>query len=154
MGAVDPRRLLCGVMVVAVCVVSGSSPRAQQSPTPVFRNSTELVLVNVVVRDKSGAVVRNLTRDDFSLAEDDRPQTITSFDFEELDKLDANANPREEPQAILPPKPGARAADVIASTAPAPAKVDMHGRRLIVLFFDLSSMEPEEVTRSVKAAHD
>jgi VWFA-related protein len=30
----------------------------------------------------------------------------------------------------------------------------MHGRRLIVLFFDLSSMQPEEVERSVKAAHD
>jgi VWFA-related protein len=35
-----------------------------------------------------------------------------------------------------------------------PAKVDMRGRRLIVLFFDLSSMQPEEVQRSVKAAHD
>jgi VWFA-related protein len=30
----------------------------------------------------------------------------------------------------------------------------MHGRRLIVLFFDLSSMQPEEVERSVKAARD
>ena len=30
----------------------------------------------------------------------------------------------------------------------------MHGRRLIVLFFDLSSMQPEEVQRAVKAAHD
>jgi hypothetical protein len=43
------------------------------------------VLVNVVVRDKSGAVVRNLSRDDFTVTEDDKPQTITSFDFEELD---------------------------------------------------------------------
>jgi VWFA-related protein len=34
------------------------------------------------------------------------------------------------------------------------AKADMHGRRLIVLFFDLSSMQPEEVERSVKAARD
>ena len=30
----------------------------------------------------------------------------------------------------------------------------MRGRRLIVLFFDLSSMQPEEVQRAVKAAHD
>ena len=30
----------------------------------------------------------------------------------------------------------------------------MHGRRLIVLFFDLSSMQPEEVKRAVKSAHD
>src|SRR5437899_6909890 len=30
----------------------------------------------------------------------------------------------------------------------------MRGRRLIVLFFDLSSMEPEAVTRAVHAARD
>ena len=30
----------------------------------------------------------------------------------------------------------------------------MHGRRLIVLFFDLSSMQPEELQRAVQAAHD
>ena len=58
---------------------------APQQPATVFRSGTELVLVNVVVRDKNGAVVRGLTRDDFSIAEDDKPQTVTSFDFEELD---------------------------------------------------------------------
>ena len=30
----------------------------------------------------------------------------------------------------------------------------MRGRRLIVLFFDLSSMQPDELQRAVKAAHD
>src|SRR5207248_9689903 len=43
------------------------------------------------------------------------------------------------------------------TTPPVPAatpKVDMHGRRLIVMFFDLSSMQPEEVGRAVKAAHE
>ena len=139
---------------VAVCVILAAAPRAQQPATPVFRSGTELVLVNVVVRDKSGAVVRNLTRDDFSVTEDDRPQTISSFDFEELDKLNADATPREDAQPILPAKPAARPAEIAASTAPAAAKIDMHGRRLIVLFFDLSSMQPEEVTRAAKAAHD
>ena len=69
------------------------APAAQtpQQPATVFRSGTELVLVNVVVRDKNGAVVRGLTRDDFSISEDDKPQTVTSFDFEELDKADAGA---------------------------------------------------------------
>ena len=64
-----------------------SRPHAQtpQQPATVFRSGTELVLVNVVVRDKNGAVVRGLTRDDFTVTEDDKPQTVTSFDFEELD---------------------------------------------------------------------
>jgi VWFA-related protein len=130
--------------------------QAPRQPATVFRSGTELVLVNIVVRDKSGAVVRGLTRDDFAITEDDKPQTVTSFDFEELDKADA-ASPAggtssvEATPIILPPKPAARAADV--TPAPAPAKVDMRGRRLIVLLFDLSSMQPEEVQRAVKAAH-
>src|SRR4029453_14850182 len=44
------------------------------------------------------------------------------------------------------------------ATAPAErspaAKVDMRGRRLIVLFFDLSSMQAEELDRAAKAGHD
>src|SRR5213079_2561346 len=60
-----------------------------------------------------------------------------------------------EPQAILPAKPAARAPETASPAATAPAvKIDMRGRRLIVLFFDLSSMQPEELQRAVKAAHD
>jgi hypothetical protein len=36
----------------------------------------------------------------------------------------------------------------------APVKVDLHDRRLLVLFFDLSSMQPEEVERAVQSARD
>jgi VWFA-related protein len=138
--------------IVLVVITLAASPSAQ-TPTrsqPVFRSGTELVLVNVVVRDKSGALVRGLTRDDFAIAEDDKPQSITSFDFEELDK-DAEP-PAPEPPAILPQRPAATSAP--AAAAAPPPKVDMRGRRLIVLFFDLSSMQPEELGRAVKAAHD
>ena len=74
-----------------------------------FRSGTELVLVNVVVRDKSGAVVRSLSRDDFTVIEDDKPQTITSFDFEELDapspaerNATASATPSRSNRSSLP----------------------------------------------------
>ena len=119
-----------------------------------FRSGTELVLVNVVVRDKNGSVVRGLKQDDFSITEDDKPQTITSFDFEELDRADAAA-PSAESSPVLPQKPMTASKSAPASAAaPSPPKIDMHGRRLIVLFFDLSSMQPEELQRAVKAAHD
>jgi VWFA-related protein len=127
--------------------------QAPAPPRTVFRTGTELVLVNVVVRDKNGAVVRGLTRDDFAITEDDKPQTVTSFDFEELDKADV-ALTAPEARVVLPPKPAARPADATLAAATAPAKIDMRGRRLIVLFFDLSSMQPEEVQRAVTSAHD
>jgi VWFA-related protein len=138
--------------VIVIALVSVTLLAQGQNPVrPVFRSGTELVLVNVVVRDKSGNVVRSLTRDDFVVTEDDRPQIVTSFDFEELDKADA-APEAAAPQTILPQGPAARPAETVP--APPAVKVDMRGRRLIVLFFDLSSMQPEELQRAVKAAHD
>jgi VWFA-related protein len=129
-----------------------ASPGAQTAPAPSFRSGTELVLVNVVVRDKAGAIVRGLTKDDFSIAEDGRPQTIASFDFEELERVEAGGAAPAPPPVLSTPRaaPGLAAAP---PTAP-PSAVDMHDRRLIVLFFDLSSMQPEEIQRAVTAAHD
>src|SRR5712675_799274 len=111
-------RALRSLLVIAL-VFRTAVPRAQtpRPPTQVFRSGTELVLVNVVVRDKSGAVVRNLSRDDFTVSEDDKPQTITSFDFEELDKADAILAAAPEAQVVLPLKPVARPADAAAAPA-------------------------------------
>jgi VWFA-related protein len=134
-------------------ILAATTPHAQTPSQPtVFRSGTELVTVNVVVRDKTGAVVRGLTRADFAVSEDDKPQTITSFDFEELDRADAS--PAAEPAPPVLPKTTVTAPARPAAKATEVPKVDMHGRRLIVLFFDLSSMQPEELQRAVKAAHD
>src|SRR5438105_5881638 len=104
-------RSLCLIVVFAISVVTVNAQR------PVFRSGTELVLVNVVVRDKNGNVVRGLTRDDFAVTEDEKPQIITSFDFEELDKADVaerNVATAPEPQTILPQRPAARPSDATA----------------------------------------
>ena len=59
-----------------------------------------------------------------------------------------------EPGPILPKKPVTVSPASGAAPRAAAPTVDMHGRRLIVLFFDLSSMQPEELQRAVQAAHD
>jgi VWFA-related protein len=57
--------------------------RAQaQQPTPqqpVFSSSVKVVNVLATVRDKQGQIVSNLTKDDFVLEEDGRPQVIRYF---------------------------------------------------------------------------
>ena len=159
--ALRVQRVLRLIVVIPIALLTASPQAQTPSPArqPVFRSGTELVLVNVVVRDKTGAVVRGLTQNDFSISEDDKPQTVTSFDFEELDRLNADAAPAADATPVFPPRPAGpndtgSANDTRGATALAERKIDMHGRRLIVLFFDLSSMQPEELQRAVKAAHD
>src|SRR5580692_1060934 len=54
--------------------------RAQQDST--FSTDVNVVNVFATVRDKKGQILRNLTKDDFTLAEDGRPQTIRYFSQE------------------------------------------------------------------------
>ena len=45
-------------------------------PAATFRSSVEMVTINAVVRDHKGRVVSNLTRADFQLFDNGRPQSI------------------------------------------------------------------------------
>jgi len=132
---------------------AGSGQGARQPGTPTFRSGLDLVVVNVVVRDKNGALVRGLTRDDFVVTEDGKPQAVTSFDFEEIENAPA---PSLETQTVLGAigQP-ARAAAAASPAAPAARPIaDMKDRRLIVLFYDLGSMETEDVARAVQSGRD
>jgi len=136
------------VLVVVVGLLA--SPTAQQ---PAFRTNVDLVVVDVVVRDKSGAPVKGLTANDFEIREDNRPQQIVSFNVEEITTTPPKAQPI--PQVLIagaqtPDKP-APAADVGATPV---RREDLAGRRLIVLLFDLSSMQPEDLERAGRAAAD
>jgi len=139
------------------------APLAQQPaqrPPAVFRGGTNLVRVDVVVRDKDGNVVRGLKAEDFVVTEDGKPQSVSSFDFEEISTV---ARPEDAPApAVLSleqlQSAAQRSAMTVTTATPSPAAAnvapeDLPGRRLIVLLFDTSSMQPEEIDRAVKSAN-
>ncbi len=53
---------------------------AQQNPDTTLRMNVRLVNVFVNVTDRNGAIVGGLTKDDFAVFEDGRPQTIALFE--------------------------------------------------------------------------
>lgn len=57
---------------------------AQQDPGYVIHSEVRLVLLDVRVRNHSGEVVPGLTRENFTVFEDGRPQQITEFGHEDL----------------------------------------------------------------------
>jgi VWFA-related protein len=73
------------LLVLAVCVVRcGVMAQGQQQgagQTPTIQVTSRLVYLDVTVLDKKGKpVVTWLTRDDFTITEDKKPQTIFSFE--------------------------------------------------------------------------
>ncbi len=86
------------VCLATLLVFSGAAPAQQPAPpqagpapqkagrtdvpAAVLRVTTRLVLVDVVVTDKDNRPATGLTRDDFVLLEDGKPQTISTFAFE------------------------------------------------------------------------
>lgn len=54
----------------------------QAAPATTLHVNVKVVTMAVTVRDKHGAIVPNLTKDDFTLAEDGRPQTIQYFNHD------------------------------------------------------------------------
>jgi VWFA-related protein len=59
-----------------------SSTDAQQQPTETLKVNVNVVSVFFNVKDKHGTLVPNLTKDDFTIAEDGKPQTIKYFTAE------------------------------------------------------------------------
>src|SRR5437899_3160031 len=114
---------------------------------PAIRATTELVLVNVVARDKKGNLVRDLKREDFTVLEDGQKQQVSSFDFENIDEMTLAGQ-------TTPTATGTEGAVAPTAGASAPAQpvLDARDRRLIMLFFDFSAMEPDQIDHAVDAA--
>ncbi|HEY0306733.1 MAG TPA: VWA domain-containing protein [Acidobacteriaceae bacterium] len=81
-----------------------ASLAAQSATQPVFRVNTRIVILDVVVTDKKGKVVNNLSKNDFTIYEDKELQTIRTF---------------EPPSAhVMPPSPDGK--PLVTSSADLP----------------------------------
>src|SRR6266699_3733684 len=78
-----PRQRLLAVLTLTT--LAPTSSRAQEpQPIPAFPTQAEAITADVVVLDKQGRPVPGLTKEDFTLLEDGRPQTIVGFEAREL----------------------------------------------------------------------
>jgi VWFA-related protein len=144
-----------GGAAFALCLIglarrtySQEKPAAPVSKSPqqafILRATTNRVLVDVRIYDKTGNPVRDLKPSDFKVTEDGVPQTIMDFSLEDVEKLAQATGGNEQAQVIdlakLPPE--------------ANAEQVLQDHRLLVFFFDLTSMQPDEVMRAQKASSD
>jgi VWFA-related protein len=132
---------------------------AQQSPavpangTAKFTASTQLVVEDVIVRDKSGKIIEGLTAKDFVVTEDNVPQTITICDFQKLttDPLPPASDTPSIPDTPAPEKPKVDPVVATQIAPEAPGDIKYRDKRLIALYYDMSAMPEPDQLRALDA---
>ena len=143
------RRLIAavtvGVLGLGNPMMAAAQAVEQQGGRDVITVNANIVLTNVVVRDKkTGALVTGLKASDFTIVEDKKQQQITTFDYQNVDDA-AVLNEKSTTSGK------ASIADLVENNFAANPK-ELRDHRLIVIFFDLSSMQDEDIDRAVDAA--
>jgi VWFA-related protein len=117
---------------------------------PTFSIDTNVVIVNVTVLDRNGKPIPNLTAADFELYEDGKLQKLQAVDYQ---KLSANVLPPVTAATPAPPpEPKGFNPDAEKNAMKASLMTKYQDRRLMVILFDFSSMQPAEQIRARNAA--
>ena len=153
-------QLLCCVVLAVLTVAAQQAPPpsaapAAQAPSAQagqpIRVTTKLIVEEVIVRDKSGKVIEGLTKDDFNLTEDGVAQTISFAEFERL-QAEPAAAPAPAPTAPTPEVVTAAPATQAQIASEQPGDPRYRNRRLLALYFDMSTMQPGDQLRAFDAA--
>src|SRR5580700_7730500 len=119
---------------------------SKQTPAPVLRATSDLVRIDVEVTDKSGRAIKGLPADEFVVTDDGKPQAISTFSYEDIEHVDTAPTEDAKPIVVPVDKEGPN------TPSPAAASEQLRDRRLLVLFFDLTSMQPDDLIRAHDAA--
>jgi len=149
-------RVLRVVMVLVLCASVGLAQQQQpqtQTPQATFRATTRLIVQSVFVKDKDGKPIEGLTAKDFVITEDGQPQDIAFVEYQRLaTEVPAQA---ADPQAPTPltAKPATTATTVAPAvqtqiSSPPSGDIRYQDKRLVVLYFDGSSMPPADSIRA------
>ena len=106
-----------------------------QDSTYTFKSNVDVVLVPVVVRDKSGRVVGNLKKENFQIFDNNKQQPITVFMIQKRDAIDGDT--RSAPVRVVP---GATQRSTIVPT------------RFVVFLFDDMHLSISDLAPAQKAS--
>ncbi|HEY0702752.1 MAG TPA: VWA domain-containing protein [Candidatus Acidoferrales bacterium] len=123
------------------------APAGKPAPAQVLRSTSDLVRIDVEVTDKSGKPIKGLRADQFVVSDDGKAQTISNFSYADIEKVETASEDDATPIVVAVDNDGPN------TPAAAAAEDRLHDRRLLVLFFDLTSMQPEDLIRAHDAAN-
>lgn len=136
------RTALLAAVLAAPVLLSGQQPAPPAGPdvkdAPTFRLEVNYVEVDAVVTDAQGNFVRDLTRNDFTILEDGKPQAISTFSHVDI-PIETASQPLFATSPIEP--------DVVSNAQP------FNGRVYVLVLDDLHT-RPERSILVQKVARD
>ena len=145
--------LVCAAIVVGAQGLSaqtvGTNEQARQNGSFTLKVNSQLVVETVVVKDKQGHFIPGLSAKDFQVAEDGVPQTIRIFEHQALAKESTPlpVTPQDQENITL-----FRRLVRTQIQPEIPGNTQYSGRRLLVFYFDMTAMPPDDQLRALRAA--
>src|SRR5580700_12074962 len=123
----------------------------------IFKSDVRLIIVDLTIKDRSGKPILNLQPGDIEVREDGVKQDVKVFQLQKLSSdpltpvsFTANESKTVEEKGAAPAAPAP-----VAKTTVAPAAnsvIRYQDKRLLCLFFDMTTMQPPEQLRAQEAA--
>src|SRR5271155_1708911 len=123
-----------------------SQQASQTNPAAVLRTSSDLVRIDGEVTEKSGKPIKGLKQDQFIITDDGKRQSISTFLYSDIESIETAGTEDAKPIVVPVDNEGPNAPNVEAIGD------QLRDRRLIVLFFDMTSMQPDDLIRAHDAA--
>jgi len=106
--------------------------------------NVDLVQIDAVVTDKDGKLIKGLKPENFEMMEEGKVQKLEAVDYYDTEKIEVAGNGDAEPIVI----------DLDTANDPETIRPIVRDHRLTVLFFDTTSLNPEDLIRATGAAND
>ena len=119
-------------------------PAAQQADVAVrgkIRVTVNLILIDARVTDRSGKPIRGLKSEQFTVLENDKSQKISTFEYFDTSGTEIARTKPEKPLII----------QLSGVKPPQEAQQELQRRRLVILFYDLTSMLPDQLLRAISS---
>ncbi|HTR38019.1 MAG TPA: VWA domain-containing protein [Bryobacteraceae bacterium] len=147
------------ITLLLCCLAApGQQQQTQNAPTVPdtglrISTTTQLVVEDVLIKSKDGKPVLGLKPSDFTITEDGKPQKISVFEFQTLEQEQPVAPPAPAIAAVKPAEGSAvKPLTSIQISPEKPGDLKYRNRRLMVLFFDMTSMPIPDQKRAQTAA--
>src|SRR5215472_12440912 len=137
-----------------------SAQQTGQAPptgTARFGTTTQLVVEDVIVKSKDGNPLEGLKPGDFTITEDGKAQKIAIFEYQKLQEQPAEPASAPAPKVAEaapaePEKPAVKSVTANQIEPEKPGDLKYRDRRLMVLFFDMTSMPIQDQIRARDSA--